>query len=72
MASLTPGTLQKLLQNVGNQDFKVAGDHRSALLQVPSLSCFPFLGYSDIRQKSVLLRIKSIIVVFELKYDIYM
>lgn len=45
MASLTPGTLQKLLQNVGNQDFKVAGDHRSALLQVPSLSLlFPLSG----------------------------
>ncbi|KAL0397496.1 UNVERIFIED_CONTAM: hypothetical protein Scaly_0198000 [Sesamum calycinum] len=33
MASLTPGTLDKLLQNVGNKDFKVAGEHRSALLQ---------------------------------------
>ncbi|PIN25143.1 hypothetical protein CDL12_02116 [Handroanthus impetiginosus] len=26
MASLTPGTLEKLLQNVGNKDFKVADD----------------------------------------------
>ncbi|KAL0379956.1 UNVERIFIED_CONTAM: hypothetical protein Sangu_0059900 [Sesamum angustifolium] len=41
MASLTPGTLDKLLQNVGNKDFKVAGEHRSALLQasVTILTC---------------------------------
>ncbi|CAA0808316.1 Plant protein of unknown function (DUF936 [Striga hermonthica] len=57
MASLTPGTLQKLLQNVGDKDFKVAGEHRSALLQVigivPSLEDDPwksrgyFLRVSD-------------------------
>ncbi|KAL6964842.1 hypothetical protein U1Q18_035897 [Sarracenia purpurea var. burkii] len=34
MASLTPGVLSKLLENVGNTDIKVAGEHRSALLQV--------------------------------------
>lgn len=34
MVSLTPGTLQKLLQNAGDKEFKVAGEHRSALLQV--------------------------------------
>ncbi|KAL8028488.1 hypothetical protein ABFX02_14G163800 [Erythranthe guttata] len=34
MASLTPGILQKLLLNSGDKDFKVAGEHRSPLLQV--------------------------------------
>ncbi|KAK6143105.1 hypothetical protein DH2020_023453 [Rehmannia glutinosa] len=33
MACLRGGTLKKLLQNAGNKDFKVAGEHRSALLQ---------------------------------------
>lgn len=33
MASLTPGVLSKLLRHAGT-DFKVAGDHRSPLLQV--------------------------------------
>lgn len=33
MVSLSPGTLRKLLQNVGDKDFRVAGEHRSALLQ---------------------------------------
>ncbi|KAK6120778.1 hypothetical protein DH2020_045482 [Rehmannia glutinosa] len=33
MACLRRGTLKKLLQNAGNKDFKVAGEHRSALLQ---------------------------------------
>ncbi|CAI9103263.1 OLC1v1001715C1 [Oldenlandia corymbosa var. corymbosa] len=46
MASLTPGILQKLLQNVGNKDAKVVGEHRSALLQVigivPSLDDDPW------------------------------
>ncbi|GER49091.1 hypothetical protein STAS_26313 [Striga asiatica] len=54
MACLTPGTLQKLLQNVGNKDFKVAGEHRSAVIGiVPSLEDDPwksrgyFLRVSD-------------------------
>ncbi|KAJ9558455.1 hypothetical protein OSB04_013069 [Centaurea solstitialis] len=34
MASLTPGVLSKLLQNLDNPTAKVAGDHRSPLLQV--------------------------------------
>lgn len=34
MASLTPGVLSKLLNNAANDDVKVTGDHRSALLQV--------------------------------------
>lgn len=46
MVSLTPGTLQKLLQNAGDKEFKVAGEHRSALLQVigivPSLEDDPW------------------------------
>lgn len=33
MVSLSPGTLRKLLQNVGDKEFRVAGEHRSALLQ---------------------------------------
>ncbi|VFR02400.1 unnamed protein product [Cuscuta campestris] len=46
MASLTPGVLLKLLQNVENKDAKVVGEHRSALLQVigivPSLEDDPW------------------------------
>ncbi|KAL1540015.1 hypothetical protein AAHA92_24431 [Salvia divinorum] len=46
MVSLSPGTLQKLLQNVGDKEFRVAGEHRSALLQVigivPSLEDDPW------------------------------
>lgn len=34
MASLTPGVLSKLIENAGNKDFKVTGQHRSPLLQV--------------------------------------
>ncbi|KAF3452656.1 hypothetical protein FNV43_RR03089 [Rhamnella rubrinervis] len=34
MASLTQGVLSKLLNNAANEDVKVTGDHRSALLQV--------------------------------------
>ncbi|KAJ0948472.1 hypothetical protein HanRHA438_Chr01g0027621 [Helianthus annuus] len=34
MASLTPGVLSKLLQTLDNPTAKVAGDHRSPLLQV--------------------------------------
>ncbi|KAL3537272.1 hypothetical protein ACH5RR_000638 [Cinchona calisaya] len=46
MASLKPGILLKLLQNVDNKDAKVVGEHRSALLQVigivPSLDDDPW------------------------------
>ncbi|TXG55736.1 hypothetical protein EZV62_017049 [Acer yangbiense] len=46
MASLTPGVLSKLLDNAGNTNSKVTGQHRSALLQVieivPSLDDDPF------------------------------
>ncbi|KAK2637173.1 hypothetical protein Ddye_031965 [Dipteronia dyeriana] len=46
MASLTPGVLSKLLDNAGNTNFKVTGQHRSALLQVieivPSFDDDPF------------------------------
>lgn len=42
MASLTPGVLSKLIENAGNKNFKVTGEHRSPLLQVleivPSLT----------------------------------
>nr|GEW13241.1 elongation factor 1-delta [Tanacetum cinerariifolium] len=34
MASLTPGVLSKLLQNINNPNAKIAGDHRTPLLQV--------------------------------------
>ncbi|PWA98176.1 hypothetical protein CTI12_AA021460 [Artemisia annua] len=34
MASLTPGVLSKLLQNISNPHAKIAGDHRTPLLQV--------------------------------------
>jgi len=33
MASLTPGILLKLLQHLDDKETKVAGQHRSALLQ---------------------------------------
>ncbi|XP_031274787.1 uncharacterized protein LOC116133230 isoform X3 [Pistacia vera] len=46
MASLTPGVLSKLLENTGNKNVKVIGEHRSPLLQVieiiPSLDDDPF------------------------------
>ncbi|CAL0326321.1 unnamed protein product [Lupinus luteus] len=41
MASLTPGVLSKLLQNAGNKDARVTGEHRHALLQVIEIvPCF--------------------------------
>ncbi|KAK4285587.1 hypothetical protein QN277_002267 [Acacia crassicarpa] len=41
MASLTPGVLSKLLDNAGNKNVKVTGEHRSALLQVIEIvPCF--------------------------------
>ncbi|KAF2319326.1 hypothetical protein GH714_014827 [Hevea brasiliensis] len=45
MASLTPGLLSKLLENAGNKDLRVTGEHRSALLQV--LEILPFLAGPD-------------------------
>ncbi|XP_052171757.1 uncharacterized protein LOC127787725 [Diospyros lotus] len=45
MASLTPGVLSKLLQNVGNREVKVAGEHRSPLLQV--IGIVPALAAAD-------------------------
>ncbi|PIN10579.1 hypothetical protein CDL12_16834 [Handroanthus impetiginosus] len=57
MASLTPGTLQKLLQNVGNKDFKVAGEHRSALLQV--ISIVPSLGDDPWKSRGYFLRVSD-------------
>ncbi|XP_008231405.1 PREDICTED: uncharacterized protein LOC103330585 [Prunus mume] len=45
MASLTPGVLSKLLDNVGNKDVKVTGEHRSAVLQV--IEIVPWPGDED-------------------------
>ncbi|KAG1328275.1 hypothetical protein COCNU_01G022090 [Cocos nucifera] len=45
MASLVPGVLLKLLQHI-NTDVKVAGEHRSSLLQVVSI--VPALAGSDL------------------------
>ncbi|KAJ7563380.1 hypothetical protein O6H91_03G107900 [Diphasiastrum complanatum] len=45
MATLTPGVLVKLLQNM-NTDVKVAGEHRSVLLQV--ISIVPALAGADL------------------------
>ncbi|KAK4416157.1 hypothetical protein Salat_2723100 [Sesamum alatum] len=57
MASLTPGTLQKLLQNAGNKDFKVAGEHRSALLQV--ISIVPCLEDDPWKSRGYYLRVSD-------------
>ncbi|KZV31603.1 hypothetical protein F511_13543 [Dorcoceras hygrometricum] len=57
MSSLTPGILQKLLQNVGNKDFKVAGEHRSALLQV--ISIVPSLEEDPWKTKGYYLRVSD-------------
>ncbi|XP_075474697.1 uncharacterized protein LOC142505549 [Primulina tabacum] len=57
MSSLTPGILQKLLQNVGNKDFKVAGEHRSALLQV--ISIVPSLEDDPWKTKGYYLRVSD-------------
>ncbi|XP_019443651.1 PREDICTED: uncharacterized protein LOC109347962 [Lupinus angustifolius] len=41
MASLIPGVLSKLLENAGNKDARVTGEHRHALLQVIEIvPCF--------------------------------
>lgn len=59
MASLTPGVLSKLLQNLENPTAKVAGDHRSPLLQVigivPQDDVFDF----DKKNKGFYLRVSD-------------
>ncbi|KAL4561531.1 hypothetical protein LXL04_033698 [Taraxacum kok-saghyz] len=59
MASLTPGILSKLLQNLDNPTSKVAGDHRSPLLQVigivPKDDVFDF----DRKNKGFYLRVSD-------------
>ncbi|XP_023732318.1 uncharacterized protein LOC111880150 [Lactuca sativa] len=59
MASLTPGVLSKLLQNLDNPTAKVAGDHRSPLLQVigivPKDDVFDF----DRKNKGFYLRVSD-------------
>ncbi|XP_011093404.1 uncharacterized protein LOC105173388 [Sesamum indicum] len=57
MASLTPGILQKLLQNAGNKHFKVAGEHRSALLQV--ISIVPCLEDDPWKSRGYYLRVSD-------------
>ncbi|KAK6162797.1 hypothetical protein DH2020_002638 [Rehmannia glutinosa] len=59
MASLTPGTLDKLLQNVGNKDFKVAGEHRSALLQACVISIVPSLEDDPWKSRGYFLRVSD-------------
>ncbi|XP_011086847.1 uncharacterized protein LOC105168452 [Sesamum indicum] len=53
MASLTPGTLDKLL----HKDFKVAGEHRSALLQV--ISIVPSLEDDPWKSRGYFLRVSD-------------
>lgn len=59
MASLTPGVLSKLLQNLDNPAAKIAGDHRSPLLQVigivPKDDVFDF----DRKNKGFYLRVSD-------------
>ncbi|KAA8515739.1 hypothetical protein F0562_018650 [Nyssa sinensis] len=57
MASLTPGVLSKLLQNVGNSDVRVAGEHRSALLQV--IGIVPSLGEDPWQSRGFFLRVSD-------------
>ncbi|KAG6575653.1 hypothetical protein SDJN03_26292, partial [Cucurbita argyrosperma subsp. sororia] len=48
MASLTPGVLSKLIENAGNKDSKVTGEHRTPLLQVLQiLPSLPGAGDDD-------------------------
>ncbi|KAM1026725.1 hypothetical protein C1H46_029389 [Malus baccata] len=47
MASLTPGVLPKLLENAGNKNVKVTGEHRSAVLQVIEIVPCPGGGDDD-------------------------
>ncbi|XP_031114416.1 uncharacterized protein LOC116017897 [Ipomoea triloba] len=57
MASLTPGVLLKLLQNVDDKDAKVVGEHRSALLQV--ISIVPSLDDDPWKSRGFYLRVSD-------------
>nr|GMD59483.1 uncharacterized protein LOC109185919 [Ipomoea batatas] len=57
MASLTPGVLLKLLQNVDDKDAKVVGEHRSALLQV--ISIVPWLDDDPWKSRGFYLRVSD-------------
>ncbi|KAG9137244.1 hypothetical protein Leryth_023705 [Lithospermum erythrorhizon] len=57
MASLTPGILLKLLQHLDDKHVKVAGQHRSALLQV--ISIVPSLGDDPWNSRGFYLRVSD-------------
>ncbi|KAM3357802.1 hypothetical protein P3S68_020733 [Capsicum galapagoense] len=57
MASLTPGILLKLLQHLDDKDTKVAGQHRSALLQV--ISIVPSLDDDPWKSRGFYLRVSD-------------
>nr|XP_043611735.1 uncharacterized protein LOC122583392 [Erigeron canadensis] len=57
MASLTPGTLSKLLQNINNPSSKITGDHRSPLLQV--IGIVPQDDVFDFDNKGFYLRVSD-------------
>nr|GME08655.1 Serine/threonine-protein kinase [Ipomoea batatas] len=57
MASLTPGVLLKLLQNVDDKHAKVVGEHRSALLQV--ISIVPSLDDDPWKSRGFYLRVSD-------------
>ncbi|XP_059311987.1 uncharacterized protein LOC132063459 [Lycium ferocissimum] len=57
MASLTPGILLKLLQHLDDKDTKVAGEHRSALLQV--ISIVPSLDDDPWKSRGFYLRVSD-------------
>ncbi|KAH6813026.1 hypothetical protein C2S51_022044 [Perilla frutescens var. frutescens] len=59
MVSLTPGTLQKLLQNAGDKEFRVAGEHRSALLQASVISIVPSLEEDPWKSRGYYLRVSD-------------
>ncbi|XP_009792715.1 uncharacterized protein LOC107808967 isoform X2 [Nicotiana tabacum] len=57
MASLTPGILLKLLQHLDDKQTKVAGEHRSALLQV--ISIVPSLDDDPWKSRGFYLRVSD-------------
>lgn len=57
MASLTPGMLSKLLENAGNKDVKVTGEHRSALLQV--IEIVPCLADDQWKSRGFFLKVSD-------------
>ncbi|KAI3826895.1 hypothetical protein L1987_00955 [Smallanthus sonchifolius] len=59
MASLTPGVLSKLLQNLDNPAAKFAGDHRSPLLQVIGIVPKDDVFDSDRRNRGFYLRLSD-------------